>query len=152
MSETVHGTVVLAGTQGVLIRGESGVGKSMLAHALIERGARLVADDRVQISACHRRVVASAPASISGLLELRGRGLVAMPYERSAVIRLVADIVSEDALERMPEANQLAAELLEIALPRQPVPAATEPAVRLIDAALAALLPRHSTGLRSARV
>jgi serine kinase of HPr protein (carbohydrate metabolism regulator) len=152
MSETVHGTAVLVGAHGVLIRGGPGTGKSMLALALIERGARLIADDRVSLSACHGRVVASAPAGIAGLIELRGRGVIAVPHERSGVIRLIADIVSDEELERMPEANQLTAALLEIALPRQPVPARTEPALRLIEAALGAALPHRNMGLRSARV
>jgi serine kinase of HPr protein (carbohydrate metabolism regulator) len=151
MSESVHGTAVLVGAHGVLIRGGSGSGKSMLAHALIERGARLIADDRVCLAACHGRIVASVPAAIAGLIELRGRGLVAMPHERFGVIRLIADIVSDTELERMPEAHQLTVALFEIAVPRQPVPAATEAAVRLIEAALAAL-PQADMGLRSARV
>jgi serine kinase of HPr protein (carbohydrate metabolism regulator) len=151
MSETVHASAVLAGAHGVLIRGGSGSGKSMLGHALIERGARLIADDRVSLSACHGRIVASVPVAIAGLIELRGRGLLAVPHERSGVIRLVADIVSDAELERMPERDQLSVALLEIALPRQPVPATTEWAVRLIEAALAALSQRNM-GLRSARV
>ncbi len=151
MSETVHASAVLVGAHGVLIRGPSGSGKSMLAHALIERGARFIADDRVCLAACHGRIVASVPASIAGLIELRGRGLMAMPYERVGVIRLVADIVSDEALERMPPDNQLSVALLDIAVPRQPVPSRTELAVRLIGAALAAL-PQPNMGLRSAQV
>ncbi len=139
MSETVHGTAVLVGADGVLIRGESGAGKSSLALALIERGARLIADDRLTLSACHGRIVATAPAAISGQIELRGRGVIAVPHEQSGVIRLIADIVSEEGLDRMPEPHQLSAILLTIALPRQPVPAATDWAVRLIEAALTAL-------------
>jgi serine kinase of HPr protein (carbohydrate metabolism regulator) len=152
MSETVHGTAVLAGAHGILIRGGPGAGKSMLALALIERGARLIADDRVSLSACHGRVVASVPAVIAGLVELRGRGVIAVPHERSGVIRLIADIVSDEELERMPEPDQLTAAILEIALPRQPVPARTEQAVRLIEAALEAVLLHRNTGLRSARL
>jgi serine kinase of HPr protein (carbohydrate metabolism regulator) len=152
MSETAHGTAVLAGVHGTLIRGAPGSGKSMLAFALIERGARLIADDRVHLSACHGRIVASAVAPIAGLLELRGRGIVAVPHERSGVIGLVVDIVSEAALERMPDNDQMTAALLGVALPRQPVPPALERAAMLVEAALAALLPQCNTGLRTARV
>jgi serine kinase of HPr protein (carbohydrate metabolism regulator) len=150
MSETVHGTVVLVGADGVLIRGDSGAGKSALAHALIERGARLVADDRLTLSACHERIVATAPRAILGLLELRGRGVIQVPHEKSAVVRLVADIVNEEGLDRMPETHQLTTTLLGIALPRQPVPAATDWAIRLIEAALHAQSPLQDRGLRSA--
>ena len=78
MSETVHATAVLVGADGVLIRGASGAGKSALALALIERGARLVADDR---AACSPPATAAssrrAPAAIAGRIELRGRGVIA---------------------------------------------------------------------------
>lgn len=151
MSETVHGTAVLIGAQGVLIRGRSGSGKSTLAHALIERGARFIADDRVCLSARRGRILATVPASIAGLIELRGRGLITLPYERFGVIRLVADIVSGEELERMPHDDQLSVALLDVALPRQPVPSDTGLASRLIGAALAAL-PQPNMGLRSARV
>jgi serine kinase of HPr protein (carbohydrate metabolism regulator) len=152
MAETIHATAVLAGANGLLIRGPSGSGKSSLALALIERGARLVADDRVHVAACDGRLVAAAPARISGRLELRGRGLIDVPRERHCVLRLVVDIVSGDALERMPEDDQFTAMLLGIALPRQPVPAAPERALTLVGAALDALSPGGNMGLRSERV
>ena len=139
MSETVHATAVLVGADGVLIRGPSGSGKSALAQALIRRGGRLIADDRLTLSNCHGRLVASAPFATAGLIELRGRGLVSVPHEPSGVIRLVADIVETEGLERMPEAHQLTATFLGIALPRQPVPDATERAVVLVEAALETL-------------
>ena len=152
MSETVHGTAVLAGTQGVLIRGPSGAGKSTLAASLIGQGARLVADDRVHLSVCHGRVVASAPAAIAGMMELRGRGIVAVPHERSAVIRLLVDLVSETEIDRLPESDQLEGTLLGVRLPRQPVPAASHQAMILVEAALRALAPQCNMGLRSSRV
>ncbi len=153
MSETVHGTALLFGADGVLIRGESGSGKSALALQLIRRGGRLIADDRLTLSSCHGRLVASAPSATAGLIELRGRGLVKVPHERSGVIRLVVDIVAEngggdpEGLERMPEAHQLTATLLGIALPRQPVPTATERAVVLVETALGALSSQPDRGL-----
>lgn len=137
MSETVHATAVIVGADGVLIRGASGAGKSALALLLIERGARLIADDRLTLSSVHGRIVASASSAIAGKIELRGRGLVSVPYEQSGVIRLVADIVEEEGLERMPEPHHLTTTLLGVALPRQPVPRATEYAARLVEAALA---------------
>lgn len=152
MAEIVHGTAVLVGTQGVLIRGRSGAGKSGLAHALMERGARLIADDRVCLAVRNRRIAATAPAVISGLIELRGRGLISVPHEKFAIIRLVADIVADEDLDRMPEPDELFVTLFDVDIPRQPVPAAGEPACRLIDAALAAQSLRHNIGLRSAQL
>jgi serine kinase of HPr protein (carbohydrate metabolism regulator) len=147
MSETVHGTAVLVGASGVLIRGESGTGKSALALALIERGGRLIADDRLTLSNCNGRLVASAPRATAGLVELRGRGLLSLPHEQSGVIRLVVDIVEDEGLERMPEGDQLTITLLGVALDRQPVPAATDRALPLVAASIAALAERPGKGL-----
>jgi HPr kinase/phosphorylase len=152
MSTMVHGTAVLVGADGVLIRGGPGAGKSTVAHALIERGARLIGDDRLCLAVRNGQLLATAPMAIAGLMELRGRGVVAVPRERFGVIRLVADIVSDEELERMPEGDQMSAALLEIALQRQPIPAAAEPAVRLIRAALATASTQRNMGLQSARV
>jgi HPr kinase/phosphorylase len=152
MSETVHATAVIVGSDGVLIRGESGTGKSALALALIERGGRLVADDRITLTVCHDRLVASAPQATLGMIELRGRGVIKVAHERAGVIRLVADIVAEEGLERMPEEHQLSATIAGIELPRQPVPAATDQALRLVEAALNASKSRPVKGLRMADV
>ena len=141
MSETVHGTAVVVGERGLLIRGPSSAGKSMLAAALIADGARLVADDRVHLSSCHERIVATAPAAIAGLLEMRGLGLVPVPNEASAVIRLVVDLVDADLLERHPEPSAASVTLFGVLLPRQPVPAASPMSPLLIAAALG-VLPR----------
>lgn len=139
MSETVHATAVLAGASGLLVRGDSGSGKSLLAALLIDRGATLVADDRVHLSACAGRIVASAPAAIVGRIELRGRGIAAVRCERSAVIRLVVDIVGDAETERMPEADKLVCTILGVSLPLQPVPGASPASIVLIEAALRAL-------------
>ena len=152
MSEPVHGTAILVGADGVLIRGESGAGKSALAMALIERGARLIADDRLMLSACNGRLLASAPSAIVGRIELRGLGIVALPHERCGVIRLVADFVDDEELERMPEPEMLTTTLVGIQLPRQPIPSSTERAARLVEVALATLAHRAEGGLRLARV
>jgi len=79
------------GGLGILIRGPSGAGKSLLAARLIEGGGILVADDRVCLSARSGRLVAVALAATAGLLEVRGRGLVRMPHERCAVVRLAVE-------------------------------------------------------------
>ena len=63
--------------EGVLIQGESGVGKSEVAIELIKRGHRLVADDAVEIKlTSHNTLMATAPELIRGYMELRGIGVI----------------------------------------------------------------------------
>jgi HPr kinase/phosphorylase len=98
-SPTVHASAVLVGARAVLIRGPSGAGKSRLTLALIEaaRGgllpfARLVADDRVELEACHGRLVVRAPKALAGLVEVRSLGIRRVPYEQVALVGLVVDL------------------------------------------------------------
>ena len=63
--------------EGVLIQGESGVGKSEVAIELLQRGHRLVADDAVEIKVTsHDTLMAAAPPLIRGYMELRGIGVI----------------------------------------------------------------------------
>ena len=63
--------------EGVLIQGESGVGKSEVAIELIKRGHRLVADDAVEIKVTSQNtLMATAPELIRGYMELRGIGVI----------------------------------------------------------------------------
>lgn len=74
---TRHGVLVELYGQGVLILGESGVGKSETAVELIKRGHRLVADDAVEIKkVSSRSLVGSSPDIIRHFIELRGIGIV----------------------------------------------------------------------------
>jgi serine kinase of HPr protein (carbohydrate metabolism regulator) len=103
MSDQIHATCVeLAGT-GALLRGPSGSGKSDLALRLIDRGARLVADDRVVLEAGAGGVVASAPPALAGMLEVRGLGLTRVPSVARAHVGLVIDLVAAVDVERLPE-------------------------------------------------
>jgi len=128
MSATIHASCVAIGDAGVLIRGASGAGKTTLALLLVDdaalRGlpARLVADDRVALAVSDGGVVASPPPALAGLVEIRGRGVEAEPFAPLVVLRLVVDLVPAAALPRLPEPDELVAELLGRTLPRQPVP------------------------------
>jgi HPr kinase/phosphorylase len=104
----LHANCVVLGDAGVLIRGPSGSGKSGLSHALIalaeSRGhfARLVGDDRIGIKVAGGRLIASGHPAIAGQIEIRGSGIVRIPYENQVVVRLVADI-EPSIVERLPE-------------------------------------------------
>ena len=99
----VHASCVAIDGVGVLIRGPSGSGKSDLALRLIDAGAVLGCDDYCELSVVAQRLIARAPETISGQLEVRGFGIVRVRHVHSAPISLVIDLHSEQAIERMPE-------------------------------------------------
>lgn len=75
-SECLHGGLLSIYGKGVLIRGESGMGKSEIALELVKRGHVLVADDRVDCYRIHNKIVGKAPELLSGMLEIRGIGII----------------------------------------------------------------------------
>jgi HPr kinase/phosphorylase len=101
----IHGTCVEIEGVGVLLRGQSGSGKSDLALRLIEDGARLVADDQTELRRDGAGIVASAPPAIAGRLEIRGVGILAARSVASAPLALVVDLVPAASVERLPEAR-----------------------------------------------
>lgn len=75
--ETVHGVLIQVHGEGLLITGDSGIGKSETALELVKRGHRLVADDAVEIRRMNRGTISgSAPKMIRYLMELRGLGII----------------------------------------------------------------------------
>ncbi|MGN6100875.1 MAG: HPr kinase/phosphorylase [Devosia sp.] len=122
----IHGTGVLLGGTGVLIRGPSGAGKSLLALELLEREAlrgrsgQLIGDDRLDVAVESERLVMRGPANIAGLIELRGRGIVERPFAPEAPVHLVVDLV--ETLVRMVEEAELETDILGVTVPRCPVP------------------------------
>lgn len=99
MGSNHHATAVAVGDRGVLIRGASGSGKTTLALALMRwaigagRPACLVADDQVFLNRTSDGLVATAPESIAGLVEVRGRGPQRVRHRSATLIQLVVDLV-----------------------------------------------------------
>ncbi|MDF2842100.1 MAG: hprK [Herbinix sp.] len=74
---TIHGGLVDVYGEGILIMGESGIGKSEAALELIKRGHRLVADDAVEIKkVSDETLIGSSPENIRHFIELRGIGII----------------------------------------------------------------------------
>lgn len=73
---SVHGSLLEVLGSGVLLLGESGIGKSEIALELIKRGHRLVADDRVDLVKSGDEIIGQAPEILKGLIEVRGIGLI----------------------------------------------------------------------------
>jgi serine kinase of HPr protein (carbohydrate metabolism regulator) len=96
---TIHATAVSIRGQGVLLLGPPGSGKSDLALRLIDRGAVLIADDRVAVSGGDPALL-SAPAAIAGRMEVRGVGLLPMPHADGVPARLAVDLSA--APDRLP--------------------------------------------------
>ncbi|GBU16720.1 MULTISPECIES: HPr kinase/phosphatase C-terminal domain-containing protein [Methylobacterium] len=104
---TIHATCVAVAGEGILIRGEPGAGKSVLALQLLERcrgdgvPAALVGDDRVALETVGAVVVARGHPAIEGLIEMRGVGLCRVETCAQAPLRLVVDLVT--SAPRVPE-------------------------------------------------
>jgi HPr kinase/phosphorylase len=133
-----HATTVAIGGRGVLLRGASGSGKSDLALRLIDAGARLVADDQSELWRDGEAVLVRAPATIAGLIEVRGLGIVHLDPLPVARLTLVVDLVAQDAVERLPE--QRSETILGVSIPLvalAPFEASTPAKLRLVLAAAA---------------
>lgn len=106
-SITLHGTCLALGGRAVVLRGPSGAGKSDLAWRFLSSdatgAARLVADDQVKVMREGPKLVASAPAILAGLLEIRGLGLIHMPVVSRAELVLIVDLVSRESVSRIAE-------------------------------------------------
>ncbi|MEC3911994.1 HPr kinase/phosphatase C-terminal domain-containing protein [Sphingobium sp. CR2-8] len=99
-SETLHATSVAIDGRVVLLCGPSGAGKSDLALRLIDRGAILVSDDYTLVKRIDGRLVATAPDTIRGKMEVRGLGILPTPSVDDAPVALLADLF--DKVDRMP--------------------------------------------------
>jgi serine kinase of HPr protein (carbohydrate metabolism regulator) len=100
----IHATAVAINGRGVLLLGPSGAGKSDLALRLIDRGAELIADDRVDLADDGACVVLSAPARIAGLIEVRGLDILHFAHV-AAPLALCIELVAADAVDRLPESD-----------------------------------------------
>lgn len=101
---SLHGTCVARRGRGVLILGPSGSGKSDLALRLLDRGWDLVADDQVRVwPGPDGELIAGAPETLAGLLEIRGVGIVDVGAAGPVPVDLAITLVEPDQVPRMPE-------------------------------------------------
>ena len=100
----LHASCVAIANRAVLLTGASGVGKSDLALRLIDGGAQLVSDDQTLLRQENNQLLASSPASIVGLMEIRHLGLVRMPFVADVPIALYVELTAlDESLERLPD-------------------------------------------------
>ena len=100
-AETIHASTVALDGRAVLITGPSGSGKSDLALRLLDRGFTLVSDDQTIVKRDGDRLVATAPPTIAGKLEIRGIGIVDMDRLSDLPVALIVELTSQ--IERIPD-------------------------------------------------
>ena len=100
-AETVHASTVASEGRAVLITGPSGSGKSDLTLRLLDRGFILVSDDQTIVKRNGDQLIASAPPSIAGKLEIRGIGIVEMETVSDVPVALIVELTSE--IQRLPD-------------------------------------------------
>ena len=129
---TRHGVLVEVYGEGILLIGDSGIGKSEAAVELLKRGHRLIADDAVEIrKVSTNSLVGTAPDLIRNYIELRGIGIinVAKLFGMGAVrteneINLVVNIVpwnTQEAYDRLGLEDQYM-EILDVKIPMNTIP------------------------------
>ena len=129
---TQHGVLVEVYGEGILLLGESGVGKSETAIELVKRGHRLIADDAVEIRrVSSKSLVGTAPDNIRHFIELRGIGIInasrifgAGAVKLTEKIDLIINIEPWDvnkAYDRMGLENQTT-EILDLKIPSLTIP------------------------------
>jgi HPr kinase/phosphorylase len=90
----IHASCAARDGHGVLLLGPPGSGKSDLVLRLLDHGFQLVADDRVDVE----HGIASPPAALAGLLEVRGLGLLRMPHAAEARLALAVELARGERL------------------------------------------------------
>src|SRR3954468_17489410 len=100
-AENVHASTVATDGRAVLITGPSGSGKSDLALRLLDRGFTLVSDDQTIVRRDGDRLIASAPPTIAGKLEIRGIGIVDVATVSDIPVALLVGLPGN--IERLPD-------------------------------------------------
>lgn len=129
---SLHGVLVQIYGKGVLLTGESGMGKSEIALELIKKGHLLIADDRVDCKLVHKEIIGESPAVLKEMLEIRGIGIinVSKMFGISSVLdKTKIDLVIELAplsfekeYDRVGIEEKKYMEILEITIPKLEIP------------------------------
>ena len=132
-SENLHASTVAVDGRAVLISGPSGSGKSDLALRLLDRGFTLVSDDRTIVRKEGSKLVATAPETIKGKLEIRGVGIIEMDTASDVPVALVVELTSD--IQRLPDDSR-ERQILGTAIPLVTVDAMTASAPSKVALAL----------------
>lgn len=132
-SDNLHATCVARDGRAVLLLGPSGSGKSDLALRLLDHGFSLVSDDRTLLRLSGERLMASAPETIRGKIEVRGLGILTLPFVDDVPVALAVELGGE--IERFPM-DERERVFLDIAVPLIGIDPATASAAAKVAIAL----------------
>jgi len=127
MAHNLHACAVLLGDRGLLVTGASGSGKTELCLALLDHcrlwGAHacMVSDDQLFLSVAGGRLIATAPKTIAGLIEVRGLAPTRIPHEAKMVVDLLVRLLPAAQAPRM--AEERSEMLLGVEVPALDLPA-----------------------------
>jgi HPr kinase/phosphorylase len=118
----LYGTCVALGPNAAILEGPSGSGKSDLALRFIygtppDLAPALVSDDQVHVALKDGRLIANPPKQIAGLIEVRGVGIVSVPFRGEAELRLLVRLVDPPEVPRLPPSPAPVQTLFGIDLP-----------------------------------
>lgn len=132
-AETLHASTVAVDGRAVLISGPSGSGKSDLALRLIDRGFTLVSDDQTIVKRDGDRLLATAPPTIAGKIEIRGIGIIEMERSSDVPVALWIELTSD--IQRIPDDSR-ERPILGVSLPLVSIDAMTASAPAKVALAL----------------
>ena len=132
-SEAVHASSVAIDGRAILITGVSGSGKSDLALRLIDRGFTLISDDQTLVRRDGDRLIASAPPTIRGKLEIRGIGIIEVETANDVPVALLVKLTGD--IQRLPDDSR-ERPILGINLPLVTIDATTASAAAKVVLAL----------------
>lgn len=129
----MHGVFLSIYGKGVIIRGDSGIGKSEIALELIKRGHLLIADDAIELYHLGQHIVGKSPEVLKNLLELRGVGVIdiskmfgvssVLPRDNvDLIIQLERWLPSKEYTRIGMEEDDIFEEILSIQIPKVVVP------------------------------
>lgn len=101
----IHATCISVAGRGVLLLGPSRSGKSDLAYRMMcgAEAAKLVCDDQTLVTVEDGKLTAHGPENLRGLIELRGLGLLTVPYMTVSQLHLAVRLVARDDVPRIAE-------------------------------------------------